>query len=64
MNVYVLHLFVDGVLSETRAFGGHRSAQVALAKALEEVGIGLVDGEVVDANGSVWAGAVEAVDVE
>lgn len=58
-----MHLFVDGVLSETRAFGGHRRAQIALAKALEEVGIGLVDGEVVDANGSVWTGAIEGVTV-
>lgn len=65
MNVYVLHLFCDGVLSETRTFVHRDQAARAGVQAIEQTCIGLNDaGEAVDANGSVWSLAVERVEVE
>lgn len=64
MRFHVLHLFCDGVLSETRAFAHSSDAHVAKWRELERVGVSVVDGEVVDINGSTWSAAIEAVDVE
>lgn len=64
MTVYVLHLFCDGVLSETRAFASRAAAHEARIGELKRVGAGVVDGEVVDVNGSTWSGAIEGVEVE
>lgn len=64
MRVVVLHLFCNGVLSETRVFDQQAKARAALVQALDEVGAGLLDGEVVDVNGAIWSGVTEGVEVE
>lgn len=65
MTVWILHLFCDGVLAETKAFTERADARRAEQTAyLQVAGAMVVDGQVIDPNGAVWTAAIEGVTVE